>query len=61
MMFKFLKILKSERGKLTKQEYKTLRGQALAGDVDGAIKGLDKCLKRYLRNLVKERNNTNER
>jgi hypothetical protein len=57
----FLKILKSERRKLTKQEYKTLRGQALAGDVDGAIKGLDKCLTRYLRKIVEERNNTNDR
>lgn len=57
----FLKILKSERGKLTKQEYKTLRGQALAGDVDGAIKGLDKCLRNYLRKIVKERNDTNDR
>ena len=54
-MFKFLKILKSERGKMTKQEYKTLRGQALAGDVDGAIKGLDKCLRKYLREYVKKR------
>ena len=54
-MRKFLKVLKSERGKLTKQEYKTLRGQALAGDVNGAIKGLDKCLRRYLREYVKTR------
>ena len=55
----FLKILKSERRKLTKQEYKTLRGQALAGDVDGAIKGLDKCLTRYLRKIVEGRSKKN--
>ena len=29
---------------LTRQQIKTLRGQALAGDVDGAVKGLGKCL-----------------
>ena len=37
--------LKSCRGSLTVQQYKTLRGQVLAGDHIGAMKGLQKLLK----------------
>lgn len=33
-------------GKITWQQYSTLRGQALAGDVDGAVKGLARVLLR---------------
>jgi hypothetical protein len=40
----FIKSLKDSN--LTRQQIKTLRGQALSGDVDGAIKGLEKILKR---------------
>lgn len=36
--------LKSYRGRLTLQQYKTLRGQVLAGDPEGAKKGLKKLL-----------------
>lgn len=32
-------------GKITWQQYSTLRGQALAGDVDGAVKGLARVLR----------------
>ena len=32
-------------GKITFQQYSTMRGQALAGDVDGAVKGLAKVLR----------------
>lgn len=32
-------------GKITFQQYSTLRGQALAGDVDGAVKGLARVLR----------------
>lgn len=32
-------------GKITWQQYSTMRGQALAGDVDGAVKGLAKVLR----------------
>ena len=39
---KFLETLKRFDGEITQQEYKTLRGQALAGDIDGAYKGLDR-------------------
>ena len=31
--------------KITWQQYSTMRGQALAGDVDGAVKGLAKVLR----------------
>lgn len=31
-------------GQLTHQQYKTLRGQVLAGDGEGALKGLRKLL-----------------
>jgi hypothetical protein len=32
--------LKAARGKLTKQQYRTLKGQILAGNSDGAMQGL---------------------
>lgn len=34
------------RKDLTKQQYKTLKGQILAGDSDGAMRGLQKILGR---------------
>lgn len=42
------KTLKSfiEEGELTKQQYKTLKGQVLAGDTEGALKGLKTILMR---------------
>lgn len=46
----FIKTLKSNQCKLTKQQYKTLKGQAVAGDVAGANKGLMKILGGELRN-----------
>ncbi len=42
----FLKLLKKYNSKLTRQQFKTLRGQALAGDIDGAVKGLETILYR---------------
>lgn len=42
----FLTHLKIKRERLTKQQYKTIRGQALAGDIFGANKGLIKLLRR---------------
>lgn len=42
----FLKRLKIFKKVLTAQERKTLKGQALSGDLAGAKKGLDKILKR---------------
>ena len=35
--------------KLTKQQIKTLKGQALAGDLDGAFKGLRRIQQRGMR------------
>lgn len=36
--------IKGSRPRLTAQQYKTLRGQVLAGDGDGALRGLRKIL-----------------
>lgn len=44
-MQEFLKILKKCSVYLNKQELKTLRGQALKGDVVGAEKGLNKLMR----------------
>ena len=41
-----LMLLRNTKHRLTKQQYKTIRGQILAGDPDGAIKGLRNVLKR---------------
>ena len=41
-----LKRLNLFRKYLTPQQYKTLRGQVLAGDFDGAMRGLDKIIRR---------------
>ena len=38
--------LKAMRHKLTKQQYRTLKGQILAGDSNGAMKGLVTILMR---------------
>jgi hypothetical protein len=38
--------LKAYRGQLSPQQYKTLRGQILAGDAEGAARGLEKILER---------------
>jgi hypothetical protein len=44
--FKALMHLKACRERLTNQQYRTLRGQVLSGDSDGAMKGLRKLLKK---------------
>jgi len=38
--------LKATKDRLSPQQYRTLRGQVLAGDPDGAMKGLRKILQR---------------
>lgn len=45
--------LKGARGHLTAQQYRTLRGQVLAGDGDGAMKGLHEILLMGGTNAVK--------
>ena len=51
----FMKKLKNCGPYLTKQQYRTIKGQALAGDIDGAQKGLNSLLRRY----AYEHNNRN--
>lgn len=40
-----IKLIKKHYRKLTPQQYKTLKGQCIAGDVVGAKKGLLKIIK----------------
>jgi len=47
----FIKTLKRQIGKLSKQQIYTLKGQALSGDLDGAKKGLVKLASNYQSNL----------
>ncbi|MFT8313424.1 MAG: hypothetical protein ABF633_04115 [Clostridium sp.] len=42
----FMKQLNQNKNILSKQQYRTLKGQAVAGDVMGANKGLIKILQR---------------
>lgn len=51
--------LKATKDRLSKQQYKTLRGQVLAGDPDGAMKGLRNILQRQ--NKAKEERRQHER
>ena len=44
--------LKASRNRLSRQQYRTLWGQVLAGDSDGAMKGLRNILQRQ--NKAKE-------
>lgn len=48
-----MKALIARRTELTIQQYRTIRGQALAGDVEGAARGLDRALRhRYDRRVM---------
>lgn len=38
--------LRKERPNLTLQQYRTIKGQILAGDIEGADRGLRKILRR---------------
>lgn len=46
----FVKSLKKYQNKLSKHQLKTLRGQALSGNLAGAKKGLIKLLRREISN-----------
>ena len=48
--------IKGAKPRLTRQQYRTLRGQVLAGDGDGAMKGLRKILLLNGTNAVKRSN-----
>ena len=43
---KTLKYIKSNKHKLTPQQWRVLKGQCLSGDVEGAKKGFKKILDR---------------
>ena len=43
----FIRKLGRERRRLTTQQMRTLRGQALNGDIDGAMRGLGMLLLKY--------------
>lgn len=43
---KALILVKASRGRLTAQQYATIKGQVLAGNGDGALKGLRRILSR---------------
>lgn len=43
----FILILNQSRRSLTAQQYRTLKGQALSGDLEGAWRGLKKLLRKY--------------
>lgn len=45
-MYKALKKLKSNKQHLTRQQYRTIRGQMLAGDIQGGLRGMHRVLKR---------------
>ena len=47
--------IKGARPHLTAQQYRTLRGQVLAGDPDGAMRGLKKLLLLQGSNAVKRK------
>ena len=51
----FMKKLKNNRPFLSKQQYRTIKGQALSGDIDGAQKGLNSLFRR----CAYEHNNRN--
>ena len=42
----FLDTLNANRKNITRQQYRTIKGQAFAGDINGAEKGLHKLLDR---------------
>ena len=43
-MLKSFVALKKHKDLLTKQQYKTIKGQIIAGDTIGAMKGLNKLI-----------------
>lgn len=43
------KLLKDSKAYLTRQQYKTIKGQIIAGDIDGAQKGLQRLMRKQVR------------
>ena len=48
-MYTTIKLLDKNKHKLSPQQYKTLRGQVLAGDCEGALKGFYRLIRRNRR------------
>ena len=44
--YQALKLFKNNRHKLSFKQYRTICGQALAGDIEGARKGFDRILRK---------------
>lgn len=44
-----LKLLKSYKGKISKQQYKSFKGQILSGDIKGFRKGLFNLMRRNIK------------
>ena len=44
--YQTLKLIKANKHKLTPQQFRTLKGQCLAGDVEGAKKGFYKIVRK---------------
>lgn len=44
--YQFMKLLKANKHKLSFQQFRTLKGQCLAGDVEGAKKGFFKIVRK---------------
>lgn len=49
-----LRQLKAFRDRMTRQEIKTIRGQILCGDLEGAVSGIERIAKRGIRAGPKE-------
>lgn len=47
-----LKKLKKHKRFFTPQQYRTLKGQILSGDVEGAIKGMHKLINAQEKNAI---------
>lgn len=45
-----LKEIRKKKNRLTTQQMRTLKGQVLSGNVDGALRGLDKLILRSVAN-----------
>ena len=56
LLEKFLQILERNKAFLTVQQYRTLKGAAEAGDINGAYRGLQKLIRRVKRN-ERQKNN----
>lgn len=45
-MYTTIKLIDKNKNRLTEQQYKTLRGQCLSGDISGAIKGFYRLMRK---------------